>query len=66
MKKLGKSYEIHTYEGAGHGFMFAQGGRRRREPEGRAGVVAGRAPVPQDEPAVGPSTVATTRAGSGR
>jgi carboxymethylenebutenolidase len=26
MKKLGKSYEIHTYEGAGHGFMFAQGG----------------------------------------
>ena len=26
MKKLGKSYEIHTYEGAGHGFMFSQGG----------------------------------------
>jgi len=26
MKKLGKSYEIHTYEGAGHGFMFAQAG----------------------------------------
>ena len=26
MKKLGKSYEIHTYEGAGHGFMFGQGG----------------------------------------
>ena len=26
MKKLGKSYEIHTYDGAGHGFMFAQGG----------------------------------------
>jgi carboxymethylenebutenolidase len=26
MKKLGKSYEVHTYEGAGHGFMFAQGG----------------------------------------
>jgi carboxymethylenebutenolidase len=26
MKKLGRSYEIHTYEGAGHGFMFGQGG----------------------------------------
>jgi carboxymethylenebutenolidase len=27
MKKLGKSYEVHTYEGAGHGFVFAQAGR---------------------------------------
>ncbi len=27
MKKLGKSYDVHTYEGAGHGFMFAQAGR---------------------------------------
>ena len=26
MKKLGKSYEPHIYEGAGHGFMFAQAG----------------------------------------
>ena len=26
MKSLGKSYEVHTYDGAGHGFMFAQGG----------------------------------------
>jgi carboxymethylenebutenolidase len=26
MKKLGKSYETHFYEGAGHGFMFAQAG----------------------------------------
>jgi carboxymethylenebutenolidase len=26
MKKLGKSYEVHTYEGAGHGFMFSQAG----------------------------------------
>jgi carboxymethylenebutenolidase len=26
MKKLGKSYEAHTYEGAGHGFMSAQAG----------------------------------------
>jgi carboxymethylenebutenolidase len=26
MKKLAKSYEVHTYDGAGHGFMFAQGG----------------------------------------
>jgi carboxymethylenebutenolidase len=26
MKKLGKSYEIHTYEGAGHGFMGGQAG----------------------------------------
>lgn len=26
MKKLGKSYEIHTFEGAGHGFMGAQAG----------------------------------------
>jgi len=26
MKKLGKSYEVHTYEGAGHGFMGNQAG----------------------------------------
>jgi len=26
MKKLGKSYETHTYEGAGHGFMGGQAG----------------------------------------
>ena len=26
MKKLGKSYDVHTFEGAGHGFMFAQAG----------------------------------------
>ena len=26
MKKLGKSYEVHTYEGSGHGFMFGQAG----------------------------------------
>lgn len=26
MKKLGKSYEVHTFEGAGHGFMGAQAG----------------------------------------
>ena len=26
MKKLGKSYDVHTYDGAGHGFMFAQAG----------------------------------------
>jgi carboxymethylenebutenolidase len=26
MKKLGESYEVHTYDGAGHGFMFAQAG----------------------------------------
>ena len=26
MQKLSKSYEIHTYEGAGHGFMFGQAG----------------------------------------
>ena len=27
MKKLGKTYEAHTYEGAGHGFLRAQDGR---------------------------------------
>jgi carboxymethylenebutenolidase len=27
MKKLGKPYEVHTYEGAGHGFLRAQSGR---------------------------------------
>ena len=27
MKKLGKSYEVHTYEGASHGFMGAQAGQ---------------------------------------
>jgi carboxymethylenebutenolidase len=26
MKKLGKSYEVHTYDGAGHGFMGNQAG----------------------------------------
>jgi carboxymethylenebutenolidase len=26
MQKLGKSYDVRTYEGAGHGFMFSQGG----------------------------------------
>ncbi len=26
MKQLGKTYEVHTYEGAGHGFMGAQAG----------------------------------------
>jgi dienelactone hydrolase len=26
MKKLGKSYETHTFDGAGHGFMGAQAG----------------------------------------
>ena len=26
MQKLGKPYEVHTYDGAGHGFMFAQAG----------------------------------------
>lgn len=26
MKALGKSYEVHTFEGAGHGFMSAQAG----------------------------------------
>lgn len=26
MKKLGKSYDVHTFEGAGHGFMGAQAG----------------------------------------
>jgi carboxymethylenebutenolidase len=26
MKKLGKSYEVHTFEGAGHGFMGSQAG----------------------------------------
>jgi dienelactone hydrolase len=27
MKKLGKSYETHTYDGAGHGFLRDQEGR---------------------------------------
>ena len=27
MKKLGKSFEVHTYEGAGHGFLRDQSGR---------------------------------------
>lgn len=27
MQKLGKSYETHTYDGAGHGFLRDQGGR---------------------------------------
>ena len=27
MKKLGKSFEVHTYDGAGHGFLRDQSGR---------------------------------------
>ena len=27
MKKLGKPYDVHVYDGAGHGFIFAQAGR---------------------------------------
>ena len=27
MKKLGKAYDVHTYEGAGHGFLRQQSGR---------------------------------------
>jgi dienelactone hydrolase len=27
MKKLGKSYEVHVYPGAGHGFLRDQSGR---------------------------------------
>jgi carboxymethylenebutenolidase len=27
MKRLGKTYEVHTFEGAGHGFLRAQSGR---------------------------------------
>jgi carboxymethylenebutenolidase len=27
MKKLGKSYETHVFEGAGHGFVFSQAGQ---------------------------------------
>jgi carboxymethylenebutenolidase len=27
MKKLGKTYEVHTYEGAGHAFLSSQDGR---------------------------------------
>jgi len=26
MKKLGRSYDVHVFEGAGHGFMGAQAG----------------------------------------
>jgi carboxymethylenebutenolidase len=26
MQKLGKNYDVHTFEGAGHGFMFGQAG----------------------------------------
>jgi carboxymethylenebutenolidase len=27
MKRLGTTYEVHTYEGAGHGFLRQQDGR---------------------------------------
>jgi carboxymethylenebutenolidase len=27
MKKLGRAYEAHVYDGAGHGFLRAQDGR---------------------------------------
>lgn len=33
MKKLGKTYEVHTYEGAGHGFLRAQSGREGKNLE---------------------------------
>jgi carboxymethylenebutenolidase len=33
MKRLGKTYEVHTYEGAGHGFLRAQSGREGKNLE---------------------------------
>ena len=38
MKKLGKSYDVHTFEGAGHGLWRRR--RQRRQPQGGAGIVA--------------------------
>jgi dienelactone hydrolase len=39
MKELGKSYEPHVFDGAGHGFLRL-GWRGRRPPEGGEGGVA--------------------------
>jgi carboxymethylenebutenolidase len=33
LKKLGKTYEVHTYEGAGHGFLRQQSGREGKNLE---------------------------------
>ena len=49
MKKLGKTYEAHIYDGAGHGFLRDQDGRRRREHEGDARSVAADGRVPEGE-----------------
>ena len=38
MKKLGKSYETHIFEGAGHGFLGNQAGRRGEPESGATGV----------------------------
>jgi len=47
MKKLGKSYEAHTYEGAGHGFMGNQAGAAGANADGRiAPMKAHTGPLP--------------------
>ena len=49
MKKLGKSYEPHIYEGAGHGFPARPGRTRWSEPQGDEGVMAADGRVPAGE-----------------
>ena len=38
MKKLGKSYEVHTYEGCRTRFHVSQAGAGGAQPQGRAGT----------------------------
>ena len=52
MKKLGKTYEPHVFEGAGHGFLRAQEDRERREPQGHAEGLAADGGVSEGAPEV--------------
>ena len=60
MKKLGKSYEVHTFEGAGHGFMGNQAGAGGSQFEGRRTVLAAGRAVFHEELEVARDFVALT------
>ena len=68
MKKLGKPYTPHIYEGAGHGFLRQQNGAGRRQHEGvRAGVAGAPRVLPrQPEVASFPRYRVMPKAASGR
>ena len=53
MKKLGKTYEPHIYDGAGHGFLRQQDGQNGANMKATAGGLAGDDRVPAGAHEVG-------------